>query len=113
MVYPHYRDPQAVQQMNSHLHNVPLQIAAERGIPALLLWCWFMFTLLQDFVRRRRTTVAPSVAMAGLACVVALLTAGLFEYNFGDSEFLMLFLVVATLPYAADRATAAPPQPLA
>jgi O-antigen ligase len=113
MVYPQYRDRDAVQQLNSHLHNVPLQIAAERGIPALLLWCWFMFTLLQDFVRRRRTTIAPAVAMAALACVVALLTAGLFEYNFGDSEFLMLFLVVVTLPYAADRPSAATPQPIA
>ena len=28
-------------------------------------------------------------------------TAGVFEYNFGDSEFLMLFLVLVTLPYAA------------
>ena len=28
----------------------------------------------------------------------------MFEYNFGDSEFLMLFLVLVTLPYAADRA---------
>ena len=27
--------------------------------------------------------------------------AGLAEYNFGDSEFLMLFLVLMTLPYAA------------
>ena len=26
-----------------------------------------------------------------------MLTAGLFEYNFGDSEFLMLFLVLVTL----------------
>jgi putative inorganic carbon (HCO3(-)) transporter len=103
MVYPHYRDPEAVQQLNSHLHNVPLQIAAERGIPALLLWLWFMFTLLRDFVRRRRTTTVPSVAMGALASTVALLAAGLFEYNFGDSEFLMLFLVVVTLPYAADR----------
>ena len=34
-VYPYYRDPNAVQQLNSHLHNVPLQIAAERGLPAL------------------------------------------------------------------------------
>ena len=111
MVYPQYRDPQAVQQLNSHLHNVPLQIAAERGIPALLLWLWFMVALLRDFVRRRATTV-PSVAMAALACTVALLAAGLFEYNFGDSEFLMLFLMLVTLPYAADRvapaATATP-----
>jgi hypothetical protein len=32
-----------------------------------------------------------------------MLSAGLFEYNFGDSEFLMLFLVLITLPYAVDR----------
>ena len=29
------------------------------------------------------------------------LAAGLFEYNFGDSEFLMLFLGLITLPFAA------------
>ena len=36
--------------------------------------------------------------------IAAMVAAGLFEYNFGDSEFLMLFLVLITLPYAADRA---------
>ena len=25
------------------------------------------------------------------------------EYNFGDSEFLMLLLVIITLPFAANR----------
>ena len=35
-----------------------------------------------------------------------MLAAGMFEYNFGDSEFLMLFLLLVTLPYAADRAAA-------
>jgi O-antigen ligase len=113
MVYAQNRDPQAVQQLNSHLHNVPLQIAAERGLPALLLWLWFMFTLLRDFVRRRGSTPLPSVTMAALASTVALLAAGLFEYNFGDSEFLMLFLVIATLPYAADRGASGSPQPAA
>ena len=33
--------------------------------------------------------------------MVAMFAAGLAEYNFGDSEFLMLFLVLMTLPYAA------------
>ena len=37
-VYPHYRDSCAVRQLNPHLHNVPLQIAAERGLPALAIW---------------------------------------------------------------------------
>jgi hypothetical protein len=28
----------------------------------------------------------------------------MFEHNFGDSEFLMLFLVLITLPFASERA---------
>lgn len=103
LVYPHYRDPAAEKQLNPHLHNVPLQIAAERGLPALAVWLWFIFTLARDFMRKRRSSALPSLPAAGLAGVVAMLTAGMFEYNFGDSEFLMLFLLLVTLPYAADR----------
>ena len=98
-VYPHYRDKSAVNQRNPHLHNVPLQIAAERGIPALIVWLWFIGTLVRDFWRRR-TSDQPSLSNAALAAIGAMLAAGLFEYNFGDSEFLMLFLVLVTLPYA-------------
>jgi O-antigen ligase len=98
-VYPHYRVAGAVNQMTPHLHNVPLQIAAERGLPALLVWLWFIVTLVRDFWRRRQSD-QPSLSNAGLAVIGAMLAAGLFEYNFGDSEFLMLFLVLVTLPYA-------------
>jgi O-antigen ligase len=106
-VYPHYRDPHAVKQSNPHLHNVPIQIAAERGLPALALWLWFVYTLIADFVRRRKTTTVPSITMAALASVVAMVTAGMFEHNFGDSEFLMLFLLLVVLPYAVDREASA------
>jgi putative inorganic carbon (hco3(-)) transporter len=106
-VYPHYRDKTAVNQLNPHLHNVPLQIAAERGLPALLVWIWFIATLVRDFLRRRKSD-SPSLPNAGLAVIGAMLAAGLFEYNFGDSEFLMLFLVLVTLPYAAEAATGVP-----
>jgi hypothetical protein len=51
----------------------------------------------------RKTSAIPSIATAGIASVVAMLAAGMFEYNFGDSEFLMLFLVIVTLPYAVER----------
>jgi 1,4-dihydroxy-2-naphthoate octaprenyltransferase len=43
---------------------------------------------------------------AALAAVAGMLTAGLFEYNFGDSEFLMLFLLLVTVPFAAARSDA-------
>jgi O-antigen ligase len=111
-VYPRYRDPDAVNQRTAHLHNVPLQIAAERGLPALAIWLWFVFTLIRDFIRSRGSASAPALTMSALAAVVAMLAAGMFEYNFGDSEFLMLFLVIVTLPYAADRPAPAAPQRL-
>jgi O-antigen ligase len=107
-VYPHYRDPEATKQLNPHLHNVPLQIAAERGLPALGIWIWFIVVLMRDCYRRFRSSPIPSIGAAALAAIVAMLAAGMFEYNFGDSEFLMIFLLLVTLPYAADRTPAAP-----
>ncbi len=72
-----------------HLHNVYLQYAAERGLPALL--CFLIFVGLniklwwQHPTPLRRFCVA---AMAGLAI------SGLFEHNLGDSEVLTLFLAL-------------------
>ena len=102
-VYPDYRDEAAVRVQVPHLHNVPMHIAAERGLPALAVWLWFLAVLIRDLARKSRSSAMPSLPTAGLAVVAAMLAAGMFEYNFGDSEFLMLFLVIVTLPYAADR----------
>jgi O-antigen ligase len=102
-VYPVYRDKAAVNQLNPHLHNVPLQIAAERGLPALAAWLVFLVVLVRDFIRQRRSAAWTFLPNAGLAVVAAMFAAGMFEYNFGDSEFLMLFLLLVTLPYAALR----------
>ena len=111
-MYGEYRDAMAVNETNPHLHNVPLQIAAERGLPAVAVWLWFVGVVLASLWRTYRTDrdrdrVLPAAA---LAAVAAMLVAGLFEYNFGDSEFLMLFLVLITLPFAArhERSTALP-----
>ena len=101
-VYADYRDANAVQSTNPHLHNVPMQIAAERGLPALALWLWFVISVVVSSFRRLQTTTYKSLAAGGLAALASMLAAGLFEYNFGDSEFLMMLLVVITLPYAAD-----------
>jgi O-antigen ligase len=106
VVYPEYRQPWAVNALNVHLHNVPMHIAAERGLPALAVWIGFIVVLVRDLYQRMRTSRHPSLAAGALAAVGAMLAAGLFEYNFGDSEFLMQFLVLVTLPYAADRPAA-------
>lgn len=99
--YDEYRPENAVNASNPHLHNVPLQIAAERGLPALALWVWFLAAVTADLLRRLRDPASHALAAAGLASLAAMLAAGMFEYNFGDSEFLMLLLVLVTLPGAA------------
>jgi len=122
-VYEQYRPEYAVNQTNPHLHNVPLQIAAERGVPALTVWLGFIVVVARALFRLFRrwsptavtdarqsglSAIRPSgseqvLAAAALASLAAMLAAGLFEYNFGDSEFLMLLLVLITLPFAAAR----------
>jgi O-antigen ligase len=105
--YAEYRGADAVKPVNPHLHNNPLQIAAERGLPALVLWLWFLVALIRDLWRRFSSGGQRELAAAALAVVGAVLAAGLFEYNFGDSEVLMLFLTVVTLPASAERSAAA------
>jgi O-antigen ligase len=112
-VYEQYRPDYAVNPVNPHLHNVPLQIAAERGLPAMAAWAWFVVALVAALFRLFRSSNRGDqsrqrlLAAMALASTAGMLAAGLFEYNFGDSEFLMLFLVLITLPFAAARPDAA------
>jgi putative inorganic carbon (HCO3(-)) transporter len=106
-IYPQYRDPDAVLITTSHLHNVPLQIAAERGLPAVALWLWFIGAVVIGAVVlfRSARTEGPLrfLSATALASVVAMIAAGMTEHNFGDSEFQILFLVLITLPFAVAR----------
>ena len=85
----------------AHLHNVPIQLAAERGLPALVAWLVFVALALRDLLRQARRGPWQPLAAMGVAVIVAMVAAGMFEHNFGDSEFLILFLGLLTLPFAA------------
>ena len=56
----------------------------------------------QEMIKAGRVTVNGMLAKKP-AAIAGMLAAGFFEYNFGDSEFLMMFLVLVTLPFAAAR----------
>jgi O-antigen ligase len=90
-----------LSKQNVHLHNNITQIGAERGIPALLAWLTFIgwtFLSLLKLLRNKDPTFYP-LTISALAALLALCTAGLFEYNFGDSEITILFLTIITLPF--------------
>jgi O-antigen ligase len=107
--YPSYRWPGAPNAAQPHLHNNALQIAAERGLPCLAWWLWWVAAAIGDAWRESRRGGAPGRwgAAGALAVLSAVMAAGLFEYNFGDSEILMFLLIVTALPYAL-RAEAPP-----
>ncbi len=111
--YEHYRWEEAPSRRISHLHNNALQIAAERGLPCLAFWLWWIAVALADAYRATRRAAWDErwVGPGALAFLVALLMAGMFEYNFGDSEVLYVILLLAPLPYAfpAPRSSEAEP----
>ncbi len=94
-----------------HLHNIYLQYAAERGIPAtvfivaFLVWpacIWFRTS-------RRLPPGHPAVwtLNLGVSIVIGVLVTGFFEHNLGDSEVLTLTLAVLGATGAAHRETVA------
>lgn len=83
-----------------HLHNVYLQFAAERGLPALLLLLWILLRILSDLLRAARAARENAWVLHGaVAVTLAVMAEGLFEHNLGDSELLTMFLVAVSCGY--------------
>lgn len=102
-VYPRYRASESIFRNHQHLHNNLVQLAAENGILTLAAWLWLIARVLLDLVHWKRKVMNPEeqfMIHGTIGIVISLFVAGMFEYNFGDSEIKMLFLTLITLPYA-------------
>lgn len=110
--YQHYRRPEAVRPSTGHLHNSPIQIAAERGLPALAAWIWIWVAFFRQGWRvlrplGREPSASRALVCASLGCVAGFLVAGLFEHNFGDGEVVMVVYALMALPWIVERDRAA------
>ncbi|MCJ7525527.1 MAG: O-antigen ligase family protein [Candidatus Aminicenantes bacterium] len=95
-----YRHPLA-EKINPHLHNNFLQIMAERGIFALasfLLACLFIILQLLKLLKAR-TGDWRAITAAVFFAFIGFLIAGMFEYNFGDSEIKFILFYFISLPF--------------
>ena len=107
-VYTLYLPPGKAPEVGyrEHLHNDFIQIGAERGLPCLAAWMWFMAALGWHSRRlRRKLKHFGWVADAAVAAWLAVLVEGCFEFNFGASPVLMLFLFIVSMPFAAEKLT--------
>jgi len=107
-LYPAYAPPEALRRHTSHLHNTPLQIAVERGLVGLGLWFWIFVAFFVGAGRILRRLPATATAdralvIGALASVAAFLVSGVFEYNFGDTEVLLVALAAMALPFVIER----------
>jgi O-antigen ligase len=95
-VYPLYRRDDAPQWRTPHLHNNPLQIAAERGLPALAAYVWLLGAFFTATWRGLPALAGGdrAAAAATLIAVVGVTAAGMFEYNFWDAEIQYLTLIL-------------------
>lgn len=99
-VYPLYRRHDAPRFRVPHLHNNLVQLWAERGVLALSAYLLLLILFLRE-CRQGWDGPAAAFAEAGVGVVVGLFVAGLFEFNFGDTEVLWILLDVMALVVAA------------
>ena len=92
------------------MHSTPLQIAFDRGLPALFFWLWMVGAFLFAAARaERRTSDRGDTNRYGLFLGILGAIAGFFvsslaNYNFGDAEIALLFWLLMGL-FIALRAS--------
>ncbi len=104
VLYPFYRHPTAPRANVPHLHNTFVHVAAERGLPALAAYLWLMGASIAHSARnlggsKRREDSRGALFMGSLLGLVAFNLAGLFEYNWGDSEVQRIALFLVAIPF--------------
>jgi hypothetical protein len=80
-----------------HLHSTPLQLAFDRGLPALMLWLWMMALFWTEIASAEKRAADLSdthvygILLGGLGGLTGFLASSLVNYNYGDGEVAMLF----------------------
>ncbi len=77
----------------THTHSTPIQIAMDRGLPALACLIWLFAVMIRTALREsRRDSDAQGLALGVFSAVVAFVLVSFVNYNFGDSEVLLMLL---------------------
>lgn len=86
----------------SHFHSTPLQLAVERGIPALLIWLWILWLYGNLLWRKLKSDDLSDwrergIILGALGGMIGFFTSGIVHYNLGDAEIAMVFYMLMGL----------------
>jgi O-antigen ligase len=96
-----------------HFHSTPLQIAVERGLPALAVWFALLFIYGRMLwrvwrdgqLRAEGKWIERGLALGALGGLCGFFTSGLVHYNLGDSEVAMVFYFIMGCTLIVERQT--------
>jgi len=94
------------RQPIGHMHSNLLQIALERGVPALIVWLILLglyVRMLWRLSRNRADDFARSLALGALGGTIGFFTSGLVHYNWGDSEVVTVVYFIMGLCLVVER----------
>lgn len=91
-----------------HMHSNFLQLALERGLPALLAWLALLLLyarMLWRLTRRIKVKgwIERGLILGALGGLAGFFTSGIVHYNFGDSEVVMVFYFIMGLCLVVER----------
>jgi O-antigen ligase/polysaccharide polymerase Wzy-like membrane protein len=79
------------------MHSTPLQLAFDRGLPALAFWLWIMVMFWRMATRGERDlrnsadTNGYGLLLGATGAIVGFFLSSLVNYNFGDGEVALVF----------------------
>lgn len=95
------------RQPIGHMHSNLLQIALERGVPALIVWLLLMGVYSRMLIGIIRTSVdlpeARGVALGAFGGLAGFFVSGVVHYNWGDSEVVTVFYLIMGLSLVLER----------
>ena len=91
-----------------HMHSDYLQIALERGVPALIVWLILLGSYARMLWRVKRRIppedwVERGIILGALGGLLGFMSSGLVHYNWGDSEVVMVFYLIMGLSLVVER----------
>jgi O-antigen ligase len=91
-----------------HMHSDYLQIALERGVPALIVWLILLGAYARTLWRLRRRVPAENwiekgIVLGALGGLVGFMLSGVVHYNWGDSEVVMILYLIMGLSLVVER----------
>jgi len=104
-VYPKYKNKNANEENQGHLHNNILQIVVIDGIPGLIAFLWIFINMWFAFIKaiKNNSGYIKKIIIISFVVSIGFFVNGFFEYNFMSSQVALMFWFLTGLAEACIK----------